>query len=63
MKPRKGMIKKLFVQGGKDGGAVAEKFFKFYRPFEGEVKMGPLEERKWISDTELKRTYIFNSTY
>lgn len=63
-KAKTGMIKKLFVQGGgRDGAAAAEKFFKHYRPFEGEVKMGPPEERKWISDLQLKRSYIFSSTF
>lgn len=60
--PRKNVSKHFFVQGeSKDGQDRAQMFYKYYRPFEGELKLGEKSSRAWIDDATLKQTHIFQS--
>jgi hypothetical protein len=66
---KRGMILKNFFTEPKtssvisaDGCADAQTFFKKYRPYEALLKTGPAESRKWISDVDVKRSFIYTST-
>jgi hypothetical protein len=44
-----------------DGCADAETFYKKFRPHEALLKTGPADSRKWITDVDLKRSFIYTS--
>mmetsp|Transcript_2723 Transcript_2723/g.5106 ORF Transcript_2723/g.5106 Transcript_2723/m.5106 type:complete len:412 (+) Transcript_2723:42-1277(+) len=56
-------LKAFFSRGeGEDVGQVADSYFQKFRPLEGLMKSGPAAEHAWISEQQLRRSYITGTT-